>query len=275
MKDTLPFGGLQIIFVGDFFQLPPVTKDGKEMKFAFESKAWEAAAPKVCYLTEQHRQSDRDRTGDVASEHQDRPQYEGDAHNEQSVVPQRAEPAERVAGHPVYPRESGHSQQDQLRPPQDRRDQGDDRGESDDGQGVRPGPCEGPGHKGQDHGRPRCAVDAGKAAGRTSGRRHRPAEHPGHPARRDSRQQPGTYRDEDEPDDQKSRAGRRPAGDHPDANTQDGSAQHPGPTAGKSFFGFFELGGRRLTGKADQHHRVGQFGPDQGIRKRQRRHKPL
>lgn len=53
------FGGLQVIFVGDFFQLPPVAKR-KIAKFAFESQAWLGAEPTVCYLTEQHRQEDAD-----------------------------------------------------------------------------------------------------------------------------------------------------------------------------------------------------------------------
>ncbi len=53
-----PFGGVQIIFVGDFFQLPPVVNHGEKMHFAFEAPAWEEAKLKICYLTEQHRQSD-------------------------------------------------------------------------------------------------------------------------------------------------------------------------------------------------------------------------
>lgn len=53
----LPFGGIQMVFVGDFFQLPPVTRVG-ETKFAFESEAWKKAGLEICYLTEQHRQSD-------------------------------------------------------------------------------------------------------------------------------------------------------------------------------------------------------------------------
>ncbi len=52
------FGGLQVIFVGDFFQLPPITRAGEELHYAFESAAWHAARPLICYLTEQYRQED-------------------------------------------------------------------------------------------------------------------------------------------------------------------------------------------------------------------------
>lgn len=53
-----PFGGLQIILVGDFFQLPPVAKEGESMAFAYQSAAWEELNPLICYLSEQHRQDD-------------------------------------------------------------------------------------------------------------------------------------------------------------------------------------------------------------------------
>lgn len=52
------FGGLQIVCIGDFFQLPPVTRQGDMMRYAFESNAWLNMRPLVCYLTEQHRQED-------------------------------------------------------------------------------------------------------------------------------------------------------------------------------------------------------------------------
>ncbi|MCE9644222.1 AAA family ATPase [Candidatus Parcubacteria bacterium] len=54
-----PFGGMQIVVCGDFFQLPPITRPGEpEALFAYSSRAWKELEPKVCYLEEQHRQSD-------------------------------------------------------------------------------------------------------------------------------------------------------------------------------------------------------------------------
>jgi len=67
-----PFGGLQTVFAGDFFQLPPVVKTEAEnnaqttlikkssSRFAYDSSAWIQANPIVCYLTEQYRQDDSD-----------------------------------------------------------------------------------------------------------------------------------------------------------------------------------------------------------------------
>ena len=52
------FGGIQVVLVGDFFQLPPVAKRGSTSSFAFESDAWRALNLLVCYLSEQHRQED-------------------------------------------------------------------------------------------------------------------------------------------------------------------------------------------------------------------------
>jgi ATP-dependent exoDNAse (exonuclease V) alpha subunit len=69
-RNELPFGGMQVILSGDFFQLPPISKrnnfnsddnqDVEEIKkdFVFYSNAWQAMKPAVCYLTEQHRQED-------------------------------------------------------------------------------------------------------------------------------------------------------------------------------------------------------------------------
>ena len=50
-----PFGGLQIIVVGDFFQLPPVSRN-RNVEFAFESPSWKKMNFAICYLHTQHRQ---------------------------------------------------------------------------------------------------------------------------------------------------------------------------------------------------------------------------
>jgi ATP-dependent DNA helicase PIF1 len=52
-----PFGGLQLLFIGDFLQLPPVTK-GEEVRFAFESPLWSSLFHTSVELTEIHRQKD-------------------------------------------------------------------------------------------------------------------------------------------------------------------------------------------------------------------------
>lgn len=51
-----PFGGMQIIFSGDFLQLPPVWRGGETKEFAFESKSWQDLKIKNFLLTEIMRQ---------------------------------------------------------------------------------------------------------------------------------------------------------------------------------------------------------------------------
>ena len=53
-----PFGGIQLLLVGDFFQLPPVTKGDDSVKFAFESEAWPTTITSSVELTIIQRQKD-------------------------------------------------------------------------------------------------------------------------------------------------------------------------------------------------------------------------
>ena len=53
-----PFGGVQVVISGDFFQLPPVSKEPKEKRFAWQSPSWKALELQTCYLQEKFRQDD-------------------------------------------------------------------------------------------------------------------------------------------------------------------------------------------------------------------------
>jgi hypothetical protein len=57
VRDNIrPFGGLQLVLSGDFFQLPPVSAGG--CKFAFESEAWDRAVDAIIELKRVMRQGD-------------------------------------------------------------------------------------------------------------------------------------------------------------------------------------------------------------------------
>lgn len=62
-KDSAePFGDVQVIFCGDFFQLPPIgnREEASRDKFAFMAPSWVNAGLSICYLTKQYRQSDNE-----------------------------------------------------------------------------------------------------------------------------------------------------------------------------------------------------------------------
>lgn len=58
-KKARPFGGMQIICSGDFFQLPPIGRN-REVKFVTGSGIWNHMDMKICYLEEQHRQEQKE-----------------------------------------------------------------------------------------------------------------------------------------------------------------------------------------------------------------------
>lgn len=56
-QNDKPFGGIQVILCGDFFQLPPINRNGSRTGgFAIHSNAWKIAEFTICYLDENYRQ---------------------------------------------------------------------------------------------------------------------------------------------------------------------------------------------------------------------------
>ncbi|NEW61523.1 AAA family ATPase [Sulfurovum sp. bin170] len=57
-NSSKPFGGVQVIASGDFFQLPPISKVPKEKRFAWQSPSWRDLDFRTCYLEVKFRQDD-------------------------------------------------------------------------------------------------------------------------------------------------------------------------------------------------------------------------
>jgi ATP-dependent DNA helicase PIF1 len=58
-RNNQPFGGIQIVLCGDFFQLPPISKSFEyDAHFVYRSKAWQEMDLKICYIEDQFRQKD-------------------------------------------------------------------------------------------------------------------------------------------------------------------------------------------------------------------------
>lgn len=78
-RKDMPFGGIQVIMSGDFFQLPPVNRPGsRQGGFVVGADVWRELDPTVLYLDQQFRQAEGDdlldilthiRAGDVRRHH--------------------------------------------------------------------------------------------------------------------------------------------------------------------------------------------------------------
>lgn len=58
-----PFGGVQVILSGDFFQLPPVVRredvqSASDIRYVWQGPVWRSLAPTICYIDENHRHED-------------------------------------------------------------------------------------------------------------------------------------------------------------------------------------------------------------------------
>lgn len=99
-----PFGGLQVVLVGDLFQLPPISRGSEGFDFIHLSAAWAELNPHICYLNEQHRQADNNgllalleamRVGELDEEHGELLQAR------LSIVPGKHEVVTRLYSHNI------------------------------------------------------------------------------------------------------------------------------------------------------------------------------
>jgi ATP-dependent DNA helicase PIF1 len=58
-QSSLPWGGMRVIVVGDFAQLPPVTRQGQKREWSFQSPIWEQSGFQVVELTKNQRTYDQ------------------------------------------------------------------------------------------------------------------------------------------------------------------------------------------------------------------------
>ena len=57
-EEDKPFGGIQVLLFGDFFQLPPVEQNGSEKDFCFETSTWKDLDLATVKLKKIYRQTD-------------------------------------------------------------------------------------------------------------------------------------------------------------------------------------------------------------------------
>lgn len=65
-KRDEPFGGIQVVMSGDFFQLPPINREGsRQGGFVVNSRVWFELEPVILYLDDQFRQKEGDDLLDI------------------------------------------------------------------------------------------------------------------------------------------------------------------------------------------------------------------